>query len=93
MQPTQPPATTTDNPSAHPPRTVLHRRAYDIESYVEDAAHFRLVGFLRDTNPTGLWGIADTEPLVLHHMQLELVVQAAAYPGVHAASLHLTQLA
>ena len=57
-------------------RTLLHRRAYDVESFLEDEDHFRLVGSLRDVNPAGLWGIGDTEPMTVHHMLLELTVHA-----------------
>ena len=57
-------------------RTPLHTRAYDINSYVEDDEHFRLTGALRDVRPDGLWGIEDIEPLVMHHMQIELVIHA-----------------
>ena len=54
---------------------VLHQRAYEIESVVEDDHHFTLTGHLRDVKPDGLWGIPeDTQPLTVHHMQLDLTV-------------------
>ena len=54
---------------------VLHQRAYEIESVIEDEHHFKLTGHLRDVKPSGLWGIPeDTKPLTIHHMQLDLVV-------------------
>ena len=55
----------------------LHTRAYEIESLLEDDEHFRLVGHLRDVKPDGLWSISDTEPMTIHHMQLEIVIHAA----------------
>jgi hypothetical protein len=57
--------------------TVLHQRAYEIESVVEDDTHIRLTGHLRDVKPDGLWGIPhDTAPLTVHHMQVDLVIDA-----------------
>jgi Protein of unknown function (DUF2889) len=58
------------------PGQVLHTRTYDIESQFEDSEHFRLVGHLRDVHPDGMWGINDTEPMTIHHMELHVVVQA-----------------
>ena len=43
----------------------------------EDERHFRLIGHLRDVNPHGLWGIDDNDPLTVHHMQVELLVEVA----------------
>lgn len=54
----------------------LHTRAYEVEALLEDDDHIRIVGHLRDVKPDGLWGIADTEPITIHHMQLELVIHA-----------------
>ncbi len=59
-----------------PPRRLLHQRTYEIDSIVEDDRHFRLIGFVRDTSPDGLWAIDDDERLLIHHMQLELVIDA-----------------
>jgi Protein of unknown function (DUF2889) len=58
------------------PRKLLHQRAYEIDSVMEDAEHFRLIGHMRDRDPHGLWSIQDTEPLTVHHMQVELLVHA-----------------
>ncbi len=63
------------NPSTT--KSLLHRRAYEIESVFEDDQHFRLIGHLRDVNPNGLWGIGENDPLTIHHMQVELLVEAA----------------
>jgi Protein of unknown function (DUF2889) len=58
------------------PRHLLHTRAYEIESVFEDDQHFRLIGHLRDVNPNGLWGIDDSDPMIVHHMQVELLLEA-----------------
>jgi hypothetical protein len=63
---------------------LIHQRAYEIGSYFEDDDHFRLVGHVRDVKPDGMWGIQDTEPMVVHHMELHLVV--------HAATMTITQV-
>ena len=55
---------------------LLHQRAYEVDALVEDSEHIRLVGIMRDVRPDGLWGIADTEPMTLHDMRIELVVNA-----------------
>ena len=56
--------------------TPLHTRAYEIEAYVEDETHFRLIGVLKDVRPDGLWGVDDPNPLTMHHMFIELVIDA-----------------
>lgn len=63
--------------SASATRVPLHQRAYEIEAFLEDDDHLRLVGVLRDVKPDGLWGVDDPDPLTIHHMELHLVVRAA----------------
>jgi hypothetical protein len=63
---------------------LIHQRAYEIGSYFEDDDHFRLVGHVRDVKPDGMWGIPDTEPMVVHHMELHLVI--------HVATMTITQV-
>lgn len=58
-------------------RSLLHQRAYEIDSVLEDDQHFRLIGHIRDVKPDGLWNIDDDEPVTIHHMELQLVVHAA----------------
>jgi Protein of unknown function (DUF2889) len=55
---------------------LIHQRAYEIGAYFEDASHFRLVGHLRDVKPDGMWAVDDGEPMMIHHMELHLVVNA-----------------
>jgi hypothetical protein len=58
---------------------LLHQRAYEIDAYLEDDRHFRLVGTMRDVRPDGLWGIDDVEPMTLHDMLIELVVDGHTF--------------
>jgi hypothetical protein len=58
-------------------KQLLHSRAYEVEAFLEDQEHFRLIGELRDVAPDGLWGIDDNEPMTIHHMHVELVIKAA----------------
>jgi Protein of unknown function (DUF2889) len=57
------------------PGHKLHTRTYDVDAFVVDDSHFRLVGRVHDQKPDGLWGIADTSPMSLHEMTLTLVVR------------------
>jgi hypothetical protein len=63
---------------AGPPPTgeLIHQRAYEIGSYFEGDAHFRLIGHIRDVKPDGMWGIDDDRPMTIHHMELHLVIEA-----------------
>jgi Protein of unknown function (DUF2889) len=60
-------------------KKLLHQRAYEVDAYVEDDQHMRLIGTMRDVRPDGLWGIVDIEPLILHDMRIELVVSATTF--------------
>lgn len=67
-----------------PGGSLIHQRAYEIGSYFEDDEHCRLIGHLRDVKPDGMWGIDDTEPMTIHHMELHIVF--------HAATLTITEI-
>ena len=58
---------------------LLHQRAYEIDAFVEDDQHIRLSGLMRDVRPDGLWGIADIEPMTLHDMRIDLVVDGLTF--------------
>ena len=58
-------------------KRLLHNRAYEIASYLEDASHIRIVGFLKDSRPEFLPGI-DDDPMTMHDMQVDLVVEMPA---------------
>jgi hypothetical protein len=78
------PAVTAPLAGPHPGGSLIHQRAYEIGSYLEDDQHFRLIGHVRDVKPDGMWGIKDFEPLTVHHMELHLVV--------HATTLEITEV-
>ena len=71
-------------------KKLLHRRAYEIEAFVEDERHFRLIGVMRDVRPDGLWGIADTEPMTLHDMHIELVINGMTFEITEVRTAMLT---
>ena len=54
---------------------LIHQRAYEIGSYFEDDTHCRMIGHVRDIKPDGMWGIEDTEPMTIHHMELHIVFE------------------
>jgi Protein of unknown function (DUF2889) len=76
-------ARVTDLNQRNATKRKLHTRTYDIDAYLEDDEHIRIVGHLRDVKPDGLWGIEDSEPMTIHHMQLELVIDGATLVITH----------
>jgi Protein of unknown function (DUF2889) len=76
-------ARVTDLNQRNATKQKLHTRAYEIDAYLEDDDHIRIVGHLRDVKPDGLWGIEDSEPMTIHHMQLELVIDGATLVITH----------
>ena len=60
-------------------KKLLHQRAYEIDAYIEDSEHLRLIGTMKDVRPDGLWGIDDTEPMTLHDMRIELVINGTTF--------------
>ena len=71
-------------------KKLLHTRAYEIEAFVEDELHFRLIGLMRDVRPDGLWGIVDTEPMTLHDMHIELVINGVTFEITEVRTAMLT---
>ena len=71
-------------------KKLLHTRAYEIEAFVEDESHFRLIGVMRDVRPDGLWGIVDTEPMTLHDMHIELVINGITFAITEVRTAMLT---
>ncbi len=71
-------------------KKLLHTRAYEIEAFVEDETHFRLIGLMRDVRPDGLWGIVDTEPMTLHDMHIELVINGVTFEITEVRTAMLT---
>lgn len=73
-----------DVSSRIPPRPAedeleLHRRAYDVRSYRIDDSTLRLRGRITDTKPAGIYVSEDTEPLDVHDMVVDLIVD---YPSL-----------
>lgn len=56
---------------------LLHDRTYRVRAYREGPDRMRLRGMVRDRKPPGLYIEGDPEPLVVHHMVVDLVV---SYP-------------
>lgn len=54
---------------------LLHDRVYRVRAYDAGGGRMRLRGTVRDTKPAGLYVPGDHEPLVVHHMIVDLVVQ------------------
>ncbi len=60
----------------------LHRRAYDVRSYRIDGSTFRLRGRITDTKPPGVYVADDLEPLDVHDMVVDLIIE---YPSLTIA--------
>ncbi len=61
----------------------LHTRTYEVRSFRVDAKTVLLVGAVRDIKPAGLYVQGDPEPLVIHHMVVNLEV---TYPSMEITS-------
>jgi hypothetical protein len=62
-----------------PDLELLHTRDYQVRSYRKADDVLLLRGAVRDTKPAGLYVDGDTEPMVIHHMIVDLEVQ---YPSL-----------
>lgn len=62
-----------------PDLELLHTRDYQVRSYRKSADVLLLRGEVRDTKPAGLYLEGDTEPMVIHHMIVDLEV---AFPSL-----------
>lgn len=54
---------------------LLHTRTYQVRAYRKSATTMMLRGAVRDVKPAGLYVPDDPEPLVVHHMVLELDIE------------------
>lgn len=52
----------------------LHDREYGVQSWAIDDRRILLRGAVRDVKPPGLYVPGDTEPMVIHHMVVDLTV-------------------
>lgn len=59
--------------------TPLHTRDYRVEAYQLSDREFLLRGAVMDTKPADLYVDGDTEPLVMHHMLVEMRI---GYPAL-----------
>jgi hypothetical protein len=58
---------------------LLHDRTYRVRSYRESTTRLRIRGMVRDRKPAGMYVPDDPEPLQVHHMVVDLVVE---YPSL-----------
>lgn len=54
---------------------LLHQRTYLVRSYREADDRMRIRGTVQDVKPGGLYIAEDPEPLEIHHMVVDLVVE------------------
>jgi Protein of unknown function (DUF2889) len=52
----------------------IHTRTYDVQAFKKSDTVIVLRGTVHDTKPAGMYIEADTEPLTIHHMIVELTV-------------------
>ena len=67
-------------------RLNIHNRTYQTEAFAEEDGRLRVVGQLTDVKPIGL-GPADGEPLVVHDMTLELLVEVPSFEIVDVTAV------
>lgn len=72
-------------PLPEPIGTPIHRRSYDVQAYRVDADRLRLRGTVHDEKPPGIYIVDDTEPLSIHHMEVDLVLEFPSLLIVEAA--------
>ena len=58
-----------------PDLPLLHDRRYEVRSYREGPTTMRIRGAVRDRKPPGMYVEGDPEPLTMHHMVVDLVVE------------------
>ena len=61
-------------PTPHADLQPIHTRAYDVRAFRKSSDEILLRGRVQDTKPAGLYIQDDPEPLVIHHMTVELVI-------------------
>lgn len=70
---------------AEPDLPRLHSRDYDVRAYRRDHTTMLIRGAVRDVLPAGFYDDADTEPLTMHHMVVDLVVDTTNLEILEAA--------
>lgn len=66
-------------------RLNIHNRTYQTEAFAEDDGRLRVAGRLTDVKPMGL-GPEDGEPMVIHDMSLELLIELPGFDIVDVTS-------
>ncbi|MCP3909956.1 MAG: DUF2889 domain-containing protein [Actinomycetia bacterium] len=62
-----------------PELPLLHDRTYSVRSYRQSHTQLRIRGQVRDQKPPGVYLEGDLEPLTVHHMVVDIIVE---YPGL-----------
>jgi hypothetical protein len=57
-----------------PPLEPLHHRDYEVRAFRKGPAEILLRGAVQDRKPGGLYIEGDTEPVIVHHMLVDLTV-------------------
>lgn len=63
---------------------LLHHRHYDVRSYRQSDTELRLRGEVKDQKPPGMYVPDDPEPLTIHHMVVDVVVEFPDLQITHA---------
>jgi len=71
-------ATETTDLFPEPGLPRMHSRDYDVRAYRRDDTTMLVRGAVRDVLPAGFYDDADTEPLTMHHMVVDLVVDTTS---------------
>ncbi len=58
-----------------PDGQLIHERSYTVRTYRESTTSMRLRGVVSDLKPPGLYFPEDPEPLPVHHMVVDLVLE------------------
>jgi ATP-dependent Clp protease adapter protein ClpS len=84
---------------SEPDLPKLHHRTYDVASYRESDTRIRLRGTVRDVKPAGVYIAQDPDPMTIHQMVVDVVVELPAmeivdaqvvmevHPHAHCASI------
>jgi hypothetical protein len=61
-----------------PDLPLLHHRTYDVRSYRQSGTEIRIRGRVRDVKPPGTFLPGDPDPMTIHDMVLDIVVELPA---------------
>ena len=64
---------------AEPEGQLLHQRSYDVRAYRQGPDRLLVRGELRDQKPAGMVIADDPEPLTVHHMVVDLLVEVPGF--------------